>query len=803
MVTAVAARDTEAVNVLTDRVKQRLAALRAAEVHISSVRSRLVTDSWKKTEGENLHIRRAKLFRDMLEGIDIAIRDGELIVGAQSRYVRGASPPVDFSPSPSIQAAAKPQGNSPLVEAVLTEEDRDILLEDAEYWTGKSPGEMIMARMKELVIPELEDYHEAHVFHFTCERPGQARMLSGVFIEKGFKGILQDIEDEIRNTDVRLSGDLQKYEFLKAGAISCQAMIAFAGRYAALAREMAERESDPVRKEELEKIAEHCEWVPANPPRTFHEALQSFWLTWIAYNLEVGSHSEAPGRMDQYLYPSYEEDISEGKITRQEAAELLGLLWVKFNEMETIKGAFVKQSSQGSQFQDVTIGGLTKDGKDACNDLTMLMMETAGQTRLPQPPLYLRCHNLMREDVLVKAVETSRNHGAGIPAFLNDEVSLVTLMKRGVTIADARDYVVGGCIGLNLPNGPNLDTPFLFNTPKIFELFLNNGVDPVTGKRLGPETGDPRSFATFDEFYEAWLKHFKFVADLAHKLYRVFVLARAEYQSYPFASILIEDCIKKGKSYSQGGARYPQLDVGFVPIGHQNIADGLTAIKKLVFKEKKLDMGELLDALAVNFEGKEDLRHMLLTAPKYGNDEDEPDDMFSKLSLDVTRIMSDHLEWEGYPMCVMRGGGSGHFWGGMSTGALPDGRKAFEAVADGNLSPVQGMDTKGPTAVILSATRVNQTEYSLTTLLNMKIMPSIVETREGIKKVIALIKTLFDRGGWHIQFNMLDHQTLLDAQNHPELHRSLVVRVGGYSAYFVDLTPEIQKDVITRTQHVL
>jgi len=248
MVTAVATRNTEAVNVLTDRVKQRLAALRAAEVHISSVRSRLVTESWKRTEGENLHIRRAKLFRDMLEGIDIAIRDGELIVGAQSRYVRGASPPVDFSPFPSIQAAEKPEGNSPLVEAVLTEEDRNILLEDAEYWKGKSPGEMIMARMKELVIPELEDYHEAHVFHFTCERPGQARVLGGMFIEKGFNGILEDIKKEIEKIDPRVSGDLQKYEFLKAGAICCRAMIDFAGRYATLAREMADRERDPVRR---------------------------------------------------------------------------------------------------------------------------------------------------------------------------------------------------------------------------------------------------------------------------------------------------------------------------------------------------------------------------------------------------------------------------------------------------------------------------------------------------------------------------------------------------------------------------
>jgi pyruvate formate-lyase/glycerol dehydratase family glycyl radical enzyme len=799
-------QDIGAVNVLTERVKNRLDELRASKVHISAVRSRLVTESWKETEGDNLDIRRAKLFKKMLEGNDIAIREGELIVGVQTRHIRGASPCVDFSPYPSIQAAEKPEGNSPVVEAVLSEEDRRILLEDAEYWKGKSPGEMIMKSMKEIVLPELEDYHDAHVFHFSCERGGQSRMLAGLeasFITKGFNGILEDIREEMKNTDLSVDGGLKKYEFLTAGAICCEAIIDFSHRYAKLARELAASESDSVRKQELETIAENCEWVPANPPRTFHEALQSFWLTWIAYNLEAASHSEAPGRLDQYLFPSYEKDIREGRITRQEAAELIGLLWVKFNEMETIKGAFVKESSQGSQFQDVTICGVDKNGKDATNELSYLMMEAAGQTRLPQPPLYLRYHNLISEDVLVKAVETNRKHGAGIPAFLNDAVSIVTLMKRGITLEDARDYTVSGCIGLGVPNGPNMDTPFLFNTPKIFELFFNNGIDPVAGKRLGPETGDPRDFRTFDELYNAWMRHFDYVAELAYKVYQIWILGRSEYQSHPFSSMLTDDCIKKGKGYSQGGARYPQMNVGFILIGHQNVADGLTAIKKLVFEEKKITMGELLDALAVNFEGKEELRQMLLSAPKYGNDDDDPDDMFARVSLDVTRNIAQHPDWEGYPMTVMRGGGSGHFWGGMRTGALPDGRKAFEAVADGNLSPVQGMDVKGPTAVILSATRVNQTEYSITTLLNMKLMPSIVQTKEGIKKVATLIKTLFDRGGWHIQFNMVDHEILLEAQKHPEQYRSLVVRVGGYSAYFVELTPEIQNDIITRTQHSL
>jgi pyruvate formate-lyase/glycerol dehydratase family glycyl radical enzyme len=796
--------DINKVNVLTERVKRRMNEFREAKVHICSERSRLVTESWKETEGEPLVIRRAKLLQKMLEGLSVVIRDGELIVGSQTKYVRGASPPIDYSPGPSLEAiyAEEPTANSPMVAAVLSEEDRKRLLEDVEYWKGKTPGEQVKKRVQEIVIENVDDYQEANIFLFKFERPTSARVLDGgKIITKGLKGILGDIREEIKNLDFYDNTSLKKYEFLKAGIISCEAVINFAHRYAKLARELAEKESDPVRKGELELIAEHCEWVPENPARTFHEALQSFWLTWVVLNLEAASHSEAPGRMDQHLYPIYEKDIREGRITRQQAAELLGLLWVKFNEMETIKGKSIKQASQGSQFQDVAIGGVTKEGTDASNELTFLMLEVAAQTKLPQPPLYIRCHKGINEDVLEKAVETNRRHGAGIPAFINDEVSLINLMERGIPLREARDYIVGGCIGLQLPNGTNLDTPFQFSTPKIFEIFLNNGIDPKTGKRLGPATGDLRNFSSYDELYSAWLKHFEFFAELAYKIYQVFILARAEYTSYIFTSILLDDCIKKGRGYEQGGARYPQMDVGFVPIGHQNVADGLTAIKKLVFEEKKMTMGELLDALDANFEGKEEIRQMLLTVPKYGNDDDYADETFNQLSLDVTRIMSQYPDWEGYPMAVMRGGGSGHFWGGVTVGALPDGRKAYEATADGNLSPVQGMDTKGPTAVILSATKVNQTEYALTTLLNMKITPSILNTREGISKVVSLIKTLFDMGGWHVQFNMVDKQTMIEAQKHPEQYRNLVVRVAGYSAYFVELTPEIQNDIISRTEH--
>ena len=544
--------------------------------------------------------------------------------------------------------------------------------------------------------------------------------------------------------------------------------------------------------------------MPANPARTFHEALQSLWFTHLVVNLEAAADTEAPGRMDQYLYPLYEKDIREGTITRQEAAELLSCLWVKLNEMEGVKGLTHQQYDQGSQFQDVTICGVTKDGKDATNELSYLMLEVTGQMKMPQPPLYIRYHNGISEDLMVKALQTNRKHGAGNPCFLNDAVTLLKFVDRGVPLTDARDYSATGCIAVRVPNATPGDGTIMFNKVKAFELALNNGIDTRTGKQLGPATGDPRNFKTYEELYDAFIKQLEHAVHLFYKIYQVFMGRRGELYSNPFISMLQDDCIKTGKNEQQlGGARYPQLHADYADVGHQNVADSLTAIKKLVFEEKKISMTELLDALAVNFEGKEELRQMLLTAPKYGNDDDYADNTFNEVTSDTMRIMAKPLDWAGYPLYILRGGGSGHYYGGITVGALPDGRKAYVAVADGNLSPVQGMDIKGPTAVILSATKINHTEYAMTTLLNMKIMPAVVQTKEGIRKVISLVKTFFDRGGWHVQFNMIDQETLLEAQKHPEQYRNLMVRVGGYSAYFVELSPEVQNDIISRTQHIL
>jgi len=811
MVTAVSEKinidEINKVNVLTDRVKKRKDEFLAAKEHICAVRSRLVVESWKETEGETIAIRRAKLFKKIMEENDIAIRDGELIVGSQSKYVRGASPGVEYNSYVAFEIAAseKPKARGVVVEAILSEEDRKLLAEAAEFWKGRAPGEVSRKRVQEILGVDVDGLDEAHIVDWNTRFSPPARKADyEKVINHGLNGIIKEIREELEKLDPSVWEDYPKWEFLNAGITCCEAVINYAKRYAKLARELAEKESDEVRKRELEEIAERCEWVPANPARTFHEALQSFWLIHVARNLETAADGEVPGRMDQYLYPFYEKDIKEGRLTRQEAAELLGCLWVKLNEMLSVKTLVFRQQHQASHFQDTNICGVKADGTDATNELSVLILEVVRQMKMPQPPIYLRYHKDISDEVLIKAAETNRDYGGGSPAFVNDTVGILKLMDKGVPLAEARDWIVTACLAMDPNHASAIPTsPVSFHSTKAFELALHNGVDPKTGKQLGPATGDARNFKSYDEVYDAFMKQVKYFSEIANKGYGIVNRIHSELYCTPFASVLLDDCIKKGKSIENGGTRYLQFGPGWVDRGFQNIADSLTAMKKLVFEEKKVSMSELMDAIDANFEGKEDLRQMLLAAPKYGNDDDYADDAFNTVSMDITRLGHEYKDPWGYPITISRNGASGHWYVGMATGALPDGRKAWEAIGDAALSPVQGMDVKGPTAVILSASKVYHQEYGFSTVFNMKVTPSTLRTREGIRKFLALIKTYFDRGGWHIQFNAMGQEVLLDAKKHPEKHKDLLVRVAGYSAYFVELSEAVQDEIIARTEHTV
>jgi formate C-acetyltransferase len=487
-------------------------------------------------------------------------------------------------------------------------------------------------------------------------------------------------------------------------------------------------------------------------------------------------------------------------MTRQEAAELMGCLWIKLCETETIYSLHDRQIGQGSNFQDLTIGGVTRDGEDATNELSFMVLEVTRQLKVNQPPIYIRVHECMNEDILIKAVETNRDHGAGMPAFMNDAPTLTKLMSRDVPLEDAREWICGGCIIPMVPSGSTSDPGFMFNRVKAFEMVLYNGVDQRTGKLLGVQTGDPREFKSYDELYQAYLTQLEYIAGIVRKTWHITQQLRSELFYMPFGSLTIDDCIERGKGILQGGMRFPGLKGDYADVGHQNAADSLTAIKTLVFDEKKLTMDELLEALKTNFEGHEDVQRLLLSAPKYGNDNDVADDIFNIVSLDASRIMAAP-DLDGRPMHIARGGASQHYWAGNTVGALPDGRLAWQPTADANLSPVQGADVNGPTAVLLSATKANHQTYAMTTLLNLKVMPSMVKSKDGIDKLLSLNDAYFKRGGWHVQYNMIDPSVLAAAKKDPQKHRDLVVRVAGYSAYFVDLTPKVQNEIIARTEH--
>jgi formate C-acetyltransferase len=677
------------------------------------------------------------------------------------------------------------------------------LLEDAHYWKGRSPREKIVNTYKEMFGDTVADLKKARIIISPEARPITGRVLDyGKVIEKGLNGIMAEAKERIQRLNFSDIDDFSKLNFLKAVIIACEGAITFANRHAKLAEELAQKEKQPVRKKDLEKIAEICKQVPENPAADFYKALQSFWLTHLCANLEVSASNECPGRMDQYLYPYYRADIENGKITRQEAAELMGCLWVKFAEMDVVKGVTAKQYTQTNQGQNLVIGGVTREGRDATNELTYLILEVTRQLKTAQPSVYIRCHKDTPEELWMRAVEVNRDRRDGQPAFLSDQAVFPFYLSKDLIPEDARDWGSGGCV-YPITHFSIGDRGIFLNLAKVFELMLNNGVDPNNGKQLGPETGDPRNFKTFDALYDAFKKQLDYFVDLSAKIFRLFWQVRRELYSLPFTSALIGDCIENGRDYLHGGARYPQLSFGLRDRGHQNTADSLTAIKKLVFEEKKISMPELLDALSSNFEGKEDIQKILKAVPKYGNDDDYADAVFNDLSLWTQRRMAKERHPLGTAMSVGRGGATIHYFIGKNVGALPDGRKAGEPLADGTLSPMRGVDVKGPTAVINSASKVNHTEEAPCSLFNMKLPPNVLRGKEGLRRFAALIKTYFDRGGYHLQFNLMGQEVLFKAKKHPEKYRDLLVRVAGYSAYFVDLSPEVQDDVIARMEHKL
>ena len=794
---------------LTERVNVRREACVAAPQHITAEFVRLYTEAWEEADGDHYLVRKAKAVRRALEGVPIAIHDGELIVGSQTNHVRGGVPAIWGHASDLLEQLSAPEvstyGYGEASRAVLDDESREALLEAARWWNGRSGEEIRRSTLADAGLLEVaDDFAEARIY-----KPATDSMTGGQrgtdyekLLSRGLDWVITTAQEKMAGLSFTVE-EQDQYHFYKAVIIQCEGVIAWARRYAALAREMAQGEKDPVRKEELERIAEVCEWVPANPARDFYEALQSQWFIHLGQTLEEAMWAVAPGRVDQHWYPYYKRDIEEGRITREQAMELVALFIIKLNEIVVIMDGLTRQNAQGNLAQYFTLGGQTREGEDAVNELTFLVLQALGQVRLSQPMVTFRWHGKLYHDSFIKALETNKAIKGGIPVFHNDLKKIPDLLEAGVSLPDAREWVIHGCSEPAILHSSSFfrQNPTV-GVAKQLELVLYNGVDTRTGKQIGPATGDPRDFKTFEEFERAWEEQFAHSAKVCCDISRVEWAVKVRAGPCLLSSALMNDCLEKGKPALDGGARYPQLiSVPGVTSGHQNVADSLSAIKQLVFEEKRLSMDEMIQACQADFEGPEHerVRQLLLDARKYGNDDDVADEMLNRVITYTGEVITQQLSPYGKPNLPPTSPGvSWHYFHGKTVGAMPDGKKGYVPLADATLSPMRGADKKGPTAVFNSAAKLNLWKRS-SVVFNQKFSPKLLESRAKLEKLGALIVSYFTRGGYNVQLNILDASELMEAKKHPSKYRDLVVRVAGYSANFVQLAPEVQDEIIERT----
>lgn len=674
---------------------------------------------------------------------------------------------------------------------------------------------------------------------------GHVTVKYGEVLEIGFSGIRAKAEAELAKLSLA-DGDYQKRSrFLEAVMISCDAAVTYARRYAKLALEEAEKCTDPVRKMELLVIAQNCANVPEKGANGFYEACQSFWFVQQLLQIESSGHSISPGRFDQYMYPYYKKDLDSGKITRAQAQELMDCIWVKLNDLNKCRDAASAEGFAGySLFQNLIAGGQNAEGIDVTNDLSFMSIQASMHVFLPQPSLSVRVWNGTPHEFLIKAAELTRT-GIGLPAYYNDEVIIPSLVSRGLTLEDARDYNIIGCVEPQKAGKTEgwHDAAF-FNMCRPLELVFSNGKDK--GAQVGPETGDVEKMETFEEFFHAYEIQMDYAIKLLVNADNAIDMAHAERCPLPFLSSMVDDCMKRGKSVQEGGAVYnftgPQ---GF---GVANMADSLYAVKQLVFDEKKVTMKELKQALMLNYgkglaqedlaalasdtvsamrssgetvgeaeiaavlktihalseseevkENGERILKLIEEVPKFGNDIPEVDAFARKVAYTYTKPLLNYRNPRGgmfqaglYPV-------SANVPLGAQTGATPDGRLAHTPVADG-VSPSAGKDVNGPTAAANSVARLDHYIASNGTLFNQKFHPSALSGRRGLENFAGLIRSYFDQKGSHMQFNVVSRETLLDAQKHPEQYKHLVVRVAGYSALFTTLSKSLQDDIIRRTE---
>jgi pyruvate-formate lyase len=791
---------------LGDRLFQLKDAMFRAPRRISVDRARLAVASWKETEGQDLELCRARLFEKVLQNVPIAIHPFDVIVGRETEHLVGAPIFVDET-GDSIPGLWDDAKVPRLFEGALSPEDRDVLRECAAYFRGRTAPDHVKEEWQNLVGSWATDITDAKGSDPTPDSgyfPGiTCRAMWEKILAGGMTGLIAEAEANIARFKEMRETDISKYYFWQAAVIVCRAMVTYARRYAALARELAEKETDASRKAELLDIAAVCERVPEHPARTFHEAVQCVNFIMVGRGLEA-MYPILIGRIDQYLRPYFEEDLRAGRLTLERAGELLGSAIVLWGMKIVVPTGETQQETHQFSFciNSVNLGGVDRDGNDASSPLSSLFLHMVGLLRMSSPTVLVNWHAGSPRWLILKALETNMRTKGGIPLFENSDHVVKCFTADGTPLADARDWYGQGCVTPILPtkvdhNGA--EGKGAVNVALMLDLALHRGVSQVTGVKVGIDVGDPREFKTFDDVYNAFKKELAWVVKRVLWLGTVAQGIEPRYLRFPFNSCITgpnsmakgQDLLITDEDHSYGISDRAIVDA----------ADTLTAIKTLVFEDRKLTMAQLMDAIDANFAGPEGerIRQLCLAAPKFGNDIDEADAMVREVGAFSGSVLKSYVNPFDQPCKISREGLSWHYFGGLGVGALANGRKALEPLNDGSISPMRGMDKLGPTGVMRSAIKAGFME-SYASCLNQKFSWTVMQSPASREKLAVLTDTFFRNGGQHIQFNMVDTDELKDAKVHPDKHRDLVVRVGGFSAYFVMLSPEIQDDIIYRSE---
>ena len=763
-------------------------------------RALLLTQFYQNDQikGASIPLKRALAFKHILENKILCINPGELIVGEKGSGPKATPtyPELCIHTSQDLEILDTREK----ISFKVSEETKKLYENTLRpFWSGRSIREKIF----KFVSEEWIHAYNAGVFtEFQEQRAPGHTVLGKKIYKKGFFDIKKEIQDSIEKLDFYNDPEaFDKLEELNAMNITAEALISYAKRYSNLLMQIASEEKDESRKTELLTMSKICQNVPANPPQTFWEALQYYWFLHLGVTIELNTwDSFNPGRLDQHLNPFYQKELLEGTLTERKAKELLQSFWIKFNNQPAPPkvGVTAHESATYTDFCTINIGGVKEDGSDASNDLSYLLLDVIEEMRLLQPGSMVQLSKKNPNRLLRRALRIIKT-GYGQPSLFNTEAIIQELLRQGKSLVDARNGGASGCVETGAFGTESYILTGYFNIVKVLEITLNNGIDPRTGKQIGLTTGDPNSFNNFDQLYDAFETQLNYFIDIKIKGNNIIERIYAKYMPSPFLSLLIDDCISNGKDYNAGGARYNTSYIQGVGMG--SISDNLASLKYNVYDKRKFELKELQNAIKNNFEGFDSIReHCLTNAPKYGNDNDYVDDLAIKVFNSYYNAINGRPNTKGGYHRINLLPTTVHIYFGSVIGAMPDGRKKSEPLSEG-ISPVQGVDKQGPTAVIKSVSKIDHLKTG-GTLLNQKFSPQLLSTEDGIEKLLHLIRSYFRLDGHHIQFNVVSADILKKAQQNPDQYRNLIVRVAGYSDYFVDLTLDLQNEIIKRTEHM-